>query len=332
VIQCAESNGDRALCWRELRDIQIAVKEQGFYVVTPLGGDPNTWAVNPLSTGSGPVGPKAVSFWVSDDSEYLVFWSREGLRRCTGQQMPIISRELDTINERINWAAAQQIVVQIDGHHEEIHCSVPIDGSPTNNLDLVVSYHYGWGDPVVFAVRSGKLVPNVEGRKWSLDDRANADMIYVPQRFTAGAAPGGADLANSLICSGYDGCLYTEGSTYHDTAADGVTPLGYFAQWWGVPTPRPKLGIVQLNGASMSAIGHGLLNVYAATTKGDVVPLTKPGRIYRLQVEETERDLIAQAYSTSFALGWDNGGVPDAWWEMHTAMLWTRPFANSRQA
>lgn len=332
VIQCAESNGDRALCWRELRDIQIAIKEMGFYVVTPLGGDPNSWAVNPLATGSGPVGPKAVDFWIADDNEYLVFWSREGLRRCTGQQLPIVSRELDEVNERINWAAAQQIVVEIDGHKEEIHCSVPIDGSPTNNLDLVVNYHYGWDDPVIFSVRSGKLVPNVQGRKWSLDDRANAEMIYVPQRFVAGAAPGGADLANNLICSGYDGCLYTEGSTYHDTAADGVTPVGYFSQWWGVPTPRPKLGIVQLNGASLSAIGNGLLNVYVATTAEKTFMLTKPGRICRLTAAETERDLIAQFYSTSFAPGWDNGGVIDAWWEMHSFMLWTRNFANSRQA
>jgi hypothetical protein len=157
-------------------------------------------------------------------------------------------------------------------------------------------------------------------------------MFYVPQRFSVGAAPGGADLNNALICAGYDGCLYTEGTTYHDTNAAGAA-VGYFSQWWGVPTPRPKLGVMQINGASLSAIGNNLLNVYAATTEGVVIPLSKPSRTYRLDPNtETERDLIAQSYSTSFALGWDNGGVADAWWEIHTAMLWTRPFANQRQA
>lgn len=330
VLQVAESNGDRALCWRELRDIQLSIKENGIYVVTPNGGDPNTWAVNPLATGSGPTGPKAIDFWIADDAEYCVFWSREGLRRCTGTQMPIVSRELDVINELINWDVAYQIVVRIDGHNEEIHCSVPINGSTTNNLDLVINYHYGWGDPVVFAVRSGKLVPNVEGRKWSFDDRANVEMVYVPQRFAAGAAPGGADLSNALICCGYDGCLYTEGSTYHDTNAAGAS-VGYFSQWWSVPTPRPRLGYVQLNGVSMSGIGNGSLDVYVAATNGPVYTLTTTRPfVFDADEAETEIDLIAQYYSTSFALGWDNAGVADAWWEMHTAMLWQRPWMSQR--
>jgi hypothetical protein len=43
---------------------------------------------------------------------------------------------------------------------------------------------------------------------------------------------------------------------------------------------------------------------------------------------ETEMDFgVVATYSTSFNLGFDNGGVAGAWYEVHTAALYLRKWS-----
>jgi hypothetical protein len=330
-IQIAEANGDRTVCWRELRDIQISCKENGGYVVTPNDGDPSTWAVLPLWRKRGPVGPKAIDIYSADDSDFIVFAHRDGLCRVTGTVAPLISREIQQIWKTINWAAAQQIVVKIDGVNEEVRVSLPVNGSTTNNLVITINYHWGWGEPVIFAQRQGKLVPNIEGRKWSLDDLAHADMFYVPQRFSKNVALEDADLANNLIAFGYDGAIYTENeNVYHDEDANG-NPVGYFWNWEEV-LGQSDLNEYQLLGGTVGMTGSGAINVYARDDQAKKVPLTKQSRqLILVNGKEVNRDLFAQNYSTRFAMGFDNGGVADCWAEVHVATLYKRKWQTLRK-
>lgn len=328
-IQIAEANGDRTVCWRELRDIQISCKENGGYVVTPNDGDPSTWAVLPLWRRRGPVGPKAIDIYTSDDSDFVVFAHRDGLCRVTGSVAPIISREIQEAWKRINWAAAQQIVVKIDGKNEEVHVSIPIDGSATNNLSFTVNYHYGWADPVVFSPRLGKLTPNIEGRKWSFDDVAHADLLYLPQRYDDAVAD--ADLNNNFVAFGYDGAIYTETEgQYWDEDYQG-NKHGYLWNWEEVLGQSQGLNEMQLNGSTIGMTGAGSINVYARDDQGRKIPFTKAARpLVLVAGKETNADFWSQDYSTRFAIGFDNGGEIGVWAEVHMAIIYQRKWQTLR--
>jgi hypothetical protein len=329
LIQVAESNGDRAVCWREIGEVQISMKENGGYVVTPNDGDPQDWEVNPLWKGRGPCGPKAVDIWSTDDEDILIFAHRDGVFKVAGKFAMRINREIEQIWKTINWNAAQEISVTIDGYREEVTICIPTGASLTNNVRLTFNYHYGFEDPVIFSARRGVLIPNVQGRKWSVDDLAIPQMLYVPQRYLSNVADVGVDLSNELFYGGYDGAFYSlnEGQYFdHDYDSN---EKGYFSTWISVPGPRTSNVNLQLNGARLSAKGNGPINVHAFDTAGNFIPLSKDNRQMVLQPNvELEQDFgVNGRYSTSFGIGWDNGGVAGNWWEVHTAALYVRKFS-----
>ena len=329
LVQVAEANGDRLVCCKEIGQIQIACKENGGYVITPDDSDPQNWAVNKLWDKRGPVGPKAVDTYSTDDEDILVFAHRDGFFKVAGKYAQRISREVQDVWDSINWNAGQQICVKIDGKREEISICVPTGTSTTNNVRLTCNYHYGFSDPVIFSARSGKLIPNVEGRKWSVDDLSIPDMELLPQRYLSNVGDAGVDLEYDFLYCGYDGAIYgLEEGQYNDDDYNG-NPVGYFSCWYGCPGPRTSNVNFQLNGARMSAIGSGELVVRAIDTKDNVIPLsTDSRRMFLSPTVETEFDFGANArYSTSFNIGFDNGGVAGAWYEVHSAALYMRKWS-----
>lgn len=328
VVQVAEGDGDRVVCLRELREQPIALKENAGYAIGANGGDPNTWAVEPLWSGVGPVGPKAVAVAKSDNGEFMVFAHRSGLHLLTGNTPTLISREVEQIWERINWNAAAGIVVCVDPRRELVYVAVPLDGARANSHLLTMNYHHGWADPVIFAVRSGRLVPNTDGRKWSLDDFAVADMQYVPERY----APGKLTVADGVIFSDYQGGTYRELDTQafdHNVAG---AQVGFLSQWVSVLAPSSKLEILKCGGATISFRGAGLLNVYAMDAEGEQLPITNDRRAVVLTPAETVRDMLTNFKSTRFGVGFDNGGLAGATWEAHAATLWVMPWSTARKA
>ena len=324
-LQVAESDGDRTVCWREIRQTQVSCKENSGYGIVPNDGDPSTWGTtpDPLWTGSGPVGPKAIAHGISDDSEFLIWAHRTGPYRYTGGSAEHIGREVQTIWDNINWDYGYLISVAIDEKNREVRFSVPYGASTVLNKVITVSYYFGWGDPVVFVQRRGILVPNVEGRKWSVDDISANQFVYTPRRQAVGAvAPGGADLRETLMLAGPDGAIYTlVPGQYYDQNYAGAQ-VGYFSQWVSVPGPNPTLALYQMMGASCSAIGAGFCNVYAYDEKGKLFPLSSPTRPWTLQAASSSRDFGAiAAHAERFGIGFDNGGVPGAWFEMHVSEL-----------
>jgi hypothetical protein len=332
-IQVSESDGDRTVCWREFRENQISCKENSGHAIVPNSGDPSTWKTQRLWAGSGPVGPKAIAIGIEDQSEFIVYGHRNGGFRYVGGTPQLITRELMGTPERpglwdrINWDYGYLMVTSIDEKRREVRFSVPFDGSTVRNLTITVNYFFGWEDPVIFAARSGRLVPNVNGRKWSLDDLAVADMVYIPRRYNvSNTSLAGVDLTEELLLASTDGALYSlkEGQYWDDNYAGGQQ--GYFSQWLSVPGPNPTLTMNQLMGASCSAVGNGFLNVYAVDDTNATFPLSTPDRQWMLSGIESQRDFGAVASTSSrFGVGFDNGAVAGAWYEMHNATLWVEP-------
>lgn len=340
-LQVAETDGDRTVCWREVRENQIALKENSGHAVVPNDGDASTWAVNRIWGGSGPINPKACDVAVDErdeGKEFLVYVHRDGLYRWVGGQPHFISPELIGTPEipgwwdRINWDYGYLIVVTVDELRREIRISVPFDGSTTRNKVITCCYYFGWEDPVIFSSRTNRMVPNLNGRKWSLDDVQANDMKFVPRRQNvSNASLFGIDLTEQFIKVSADGAVYTlrPGQYYDDDY--NLQHGGYLSKWLSVPAPNVGLSETQLDGASCSAVGNGFCNVYAIDKKGSIYPLSKSTRTWTLSAVESARDFgVVGITSDSFGIGFDNGGVAGAWFEMHTANLWVLPTFQTR--
>jgi hypothetical protein len=321
----AINDGDRVICYREVRNIGIAFKENSGYAINSNDGDPNTWSADPLWQGMGPVGAKAIDVSADDESQFAVFAHRTGLYLYTGGSPRLISREMYLNWDTINWAYGHLIVVKIDQKHREIRISIPTGNATTCNQTFTLNYFFGMGDPIVFSARMARMVVNPEGRKWSIDDIVASDLLYIPSRSKAEAQQAGVDILNEMVFACADGTLKTvTENQYYDQDFAG-THVGYLGKWQSVPCPNPNLNILSLEGATLSAIGNGHINVYAVDDTGHVINLSTPERAWILTAKESQRDFGAAASNegTRWGIGFDNGAVAGNWWMMHTANLWT---------
>lgn len=339
-LQCAESDGDRTVGWAEIRENQLALKENSGHAVIPNNGDASTWAVHRLWSGSGPVGAKAWDTATEEGGDFLIYAHETGVYRLVGTTPQLVAKDVGAVVntdtpgywKRINWNVGYKIVCKIDASRREVRFAVPLDGATENNTVLTLSYALGWNDPIIFIVRTGREVPDISGRRWSVDDLAAMDFAYVPQRQQVTNSQPGVDLnANMMLCAP-DGALYTltEGQLYDQNWAG--QPVGYFSQWLGVPAPNPTLAIFSLQGGTVGGTGNGALNVYAQDEKGRRVMLTKDSRTMVLTAVEQQRDFgLVGVQGCRWAMGFDNGGIAGNGFTINTAILWVRKFFNSRR-
>jgi hypothetical protein len=196
---------------------------------------------------------------------------------------------------------------------------------------LVPSYALGWDNPIIFIVRTGREVPSISGRRWSVDDVSAMDYVYVPQRYQTATSQPGVDLANNIMACSPDGSIYTltEGQFFDEDWNS--NEVGYFSQWLAAPGPNPTRAIFSLQGATMGGSGLGLLNVYAVDEKGRTVMLSKDSRQMVLCAVNQQRDFgLVGIQGCMWGIGFDNGGVAGSHYLMDTAILWLRKFFSTR--
>ncbi|MDE2102972.1 MAG: hypothetical protein KGL39_37355, partial [Patescibacteria group bacterium] len=237
-FQVSEDDGDRTVCYREIRGVGYSFKENSGYAVEATAGDPSTWGARRIWTGTGPVGPAAIDVASYDDSgaasEIAVWAHRSGLYLFDGSAPRFISRERKDEWDSINWAYGHLIRVRIDPVNRLIYVMAPINGSTVINARLVVNYYFGIQDPVVFLRRSGKLVPNIEGRKWSYDPLSYNDALYIPQKSQNAVQQAGLDVSNNMVFFAADGSIKTvTKGQYYDQDYTGAQ-VGYFSNWISV--------------------------------------------------------------------------------------------------
>ncbi len=327
-FQVSENDGDRTVCYREIRGIGYSFKENSGFVVEQNGGDPSTWTPRQVWGGNGPVGPAAIDIAGQDDSEFAMWVHRSGLYLFTGNAPTLISREQQDTWETINWDYGHLVKVRIDHVRRLVHILVPINGSTTINARLVMNYYFGTGDPVVFVQRRGILVPNVEGRKWSQDDLNFNDAVYIPQKSKNAVQVAGLNVANQMVFFAADGSIknMVDGQ-YFDEDYNG-NQVGYFSNWVGVLGPTP-MNFSKLVGARMWCTGNGLCNVTAYDDQDNAYLLTLALSPYILTPGVRSRMDIPSPYqgvhSMCWAVGMDNMGVAGAWWEVFKSDLMVIP-------
>jgi hypothetical protein len=122
--------------------------------------EPNGWTVSEQEEDCGCAGPCAVTV-----TEGVAFWAgRQGRRVFTGgAQSKLISLEVKTYWDQINWAGSLGIWVATDTIERMVHFGVPIfPGSLTPTADLPLSYRavdsvYNVPDPIRQSYRGGMI-------------------------------------------------------------------------------------------------------------------------------------------------------------------------------
>lgn len=319
-FQVSENDGDRTVCYREIRGIGYSFKENSGFEVITNGGDPSTWTPRQAWGGNGPVGALAIDIAGQDDSEFAVWAHRSGVYLFAGQHPQLISREQQTAWETINWDYGHIIKVRIDHVRRLVFILAPINGSTTINARFVMNYYFGTGDPVVFVQRRGILVPNVEGRKWSQDPLTFNDGLYIPQKSKNAVQLAGVNVENQMLFFCADGSIKNcVDNQYFDEDYNG-SQVGYTDGWIGVLGTSTSMHFTKLVGAQMWASGNGLCLVTAYDDQDNPYDLTGPLRPYLLTPgERTRYDLpmpVQGITSQRWAVGFSNGGVPGAYWLM----------------
>jgi len=216
----------------------------------------------------------------------------------------------------------------------------------------------GGQPPYTFAITDGALPPGLDlvetgGITGIPSNNGTFTLTVTVTDSSAAGAPGAgtfsitvAEAGNTqpavdamMLIAGIDGALYAVADgQYHDDTYAGTT--GYFSQWLAVPTASVKLGLLQIGGATISWKGSGDLNLYVVDDQEFKQMLSSETRRATPITDaagdpvETVRDLMLAhpQKGTRYGMGWDNGGVADAWWEMHEAILWVRPWMAGRRA
>lgn len=325
IIKIGENNGERVVCWREIGQSQYCYKEESGHLVTPNGGDPQTWAVVEKWRGSAPCGPRAVD----STTEFSIYAHPSGAwRHDASGNREDVSIEIKKLWKRINWQYKQTIWTKIDEQNKEVLFGVPLDGAVTPNKVLRVNYQMGWGLPVVFI--RGRWVPNPEGRKWSLDD-ISANCAAVALRDLTVAVDSDIDHRQLLIGGNDQYARMPVPSLKHDEDTAGAS-VAIDWQWRSVFSDNPTMAVMYLGGATLSATGNKNINVKAIRDDGASVYITNDKRKWQLGANENKFDAICEDQWERYAIQLDNGNVVDAWAEIHKAILWMRPMWNSRRA
>lgn len=332
-LTVSDSDGDRCVCFREVRGIPISFKENAGFAVEVGNGDPRTWGSRKLWDGTAPAGPKAIDTAGAEENdvseEFAVWAHRNGLSYWAGSGAKLIGREALLDWETINWEYGHLVVVRIDHTRRLIYVLAPTNGATTINARWTVNYFFGLGDPIVFVPRRGMLVPNVEGRKWSQDDFSGFtfnDALFIPAKSRNEVQQVGLDVSKQMVFVASDGSIKTvTEKQYWDEDYDHAH-LGYLSMWRGVLGDEKGQKYSKCIGGSFFFTGNGLLVVYAYDENLNPYLITTMKMPYLLTPgKRTRRDMPMQdtpALSKKWAVSFDNGGVAGAWWEAFESTLY----------
>ena len=329
-FQVSENDGDRTVCYREIRGVGYSFKENSGFEVVSNGGDPSTWTPRQAWGGNGPVGALAIDIAGQDDSEFAIWAHRSGLYLFAGQHPELISREQEAAWNTINWDYGHLIKVKIDHVRRLVHILAPINGSTTINARFVMNYYFGTGDPVVFVQRRGILVPNVEGRKWSQDPLNFNDGLYIPQKSKNAVQTVGVNVENQMLFFAADGSIKNcVDNQYFDEDFSG-SPVGYTDNWTGVLGTSPSTTFTKCVGVKMWGTGNGLWAVTAFDDQDYPYVLTGPLMALLLTPGlRTRKDLpfpVQGITSQRWAVGMSNTPagqqpIPGNWWFVYKSDL-----------
>ncbi len=224
VLTVAPENGQAVRTTFTIRDFLYLVKESSLYVTSDQGADnPSDWFIREVSSTVGSQSVRGVG--VGD--EFAVIAGINGVYLFQGGIPQPMSDEIRPTWNRINKAYQDLIQVVVDTRIKRVYISAPLDSATQNNVQFVLDYTEGFGDP---------LAQGGIGRKWTIWNVSAAGMAITL-----------ADNDHELLIGNGAG----NGKIYllddSATSDDGSAIVSYWQSGYAVSSTRAMIGYVSAN-------------------------------------------------------------------------------------
>jgi hypothetical protein len=330
-IQVANGNGQRCICAREFQGTLFSLKERSGFTISPTATDPSTWSVQQRWEGVGPCGPRAVCV----TNEFLFFVHRSGAYAYAPNeaQPKLLSKEISTIWQTINWDCEQVIWCCVDEENKEIRIGVPVGAATTPNLTLTMNYMEGMSGPIAFSQYTSREVGLGASRKWSVDDVAASVAVRCERPLPDTASPFAALRQSQVLLgsSAPDGTVQMIATGVYNDNGSGI------ACQYETTSPQDVMDVSMLGGVSVNALGQGAMTVSVMVARSfvDSPQTAHPNEIklppFPLTPENWKGyDGGARGQNERFRLRFTNGSVADSWFALKYCSLFTRPLFTGR--
>ena len=331
-IQVANGNGQRCICAREFQGTLFSLKERGGFTLSPTATDPSTWSVQQRWEGVGPCGPRAVCV----TNEFLFFVHRSGAYAYTPSesQPMLMSKEISTIWQTINWDYQHTIWCYADEETKEVRIGVPVGSATVPNLTLTMNYLEGVARPIHFSEYTGREVATGGARKWSVDDIAGSLAVRCERALPGNASAFGALRQSQLLIasSSPDGTVQMIATGIYNDNGGGI------ACEYETVSATGQMDIAMLGGVSINALGQGSMTVSVMVARNTSQsepqgPLTAEIKLlpFALTPENWKGyDGGARGQNERFRMRFTNGATANAWFALKYCSLFLRPLFSGR--
>lgn len=343
-IIVGNNDGERAICVREYRGVIYSLRERSGFELTPSTGDPSTWGEPPQRWSKvGPCGPRAVDVC----GEFMIFVHSSGIYRYAAEYPELVTKEIPRWWNTINWMAQETISCSIDVEQHEVHFLFPVNGSTVPNQELVCNYEEGWNNPLLFSRYSGKEVVIEQARKYSVNDVAG----FVCGRFyrTVTDVPDPQEgPVNFIQASKRDQISqFLYGSSGPDGTVQAVMPGVYNDNGAGIDCQYETTSVGQmqalshLQGVNLSVRGVGELYVSFIPGARQVTDWKPGDKVFEVKLRPMELQLVPSKgisrntppkLNEKWRMRVTNGKVPDAWFALKEAVVFTSTMFQGRNS
>jgi hypothetical protein len=330
-IQVGNGNGQRCICAREFQGTLFSLKERSGFTVSPTATDPSTWSVQQRWEGVGPCGPRAVCV----TNEFLFFVHRSGAYAYAPSeaQPKLMTKEISTIWQTINWDYQHVIWCCVDEENKEIRIGVPVGTATVPNLTLTMNYLEGMSGPIAFSQYTSREVALGASRKWSVDDLAASVAVRCERQLPTNASYF-ASLRQSQVLLGSsapDGTVQMIATGIYNDNGSGI------ACQYETTSPQDAMDVSMLGGVTVNALGQGAMTVSVMVARSyvDSQQMALPTEIklapFPLTPENWKGyDGGARGQNERFRMRFTNGSVANAWFALKYCSLFTRPLYTGR--
>jgi hypothetical protein len=330
-IQVANGNGQRCICAREFQGTLFSLKERSGFTISPTATDPSTWSVQQRWEGVGPCGPRAVCV----TNEFLFFVHRSGAYAYTPTeaQPKLMTKEIPTLWQTINWDYQHVIWCCVDEENKEIRIGIPVGSATVPNQTLTMNYMEGMSGPIHFSQYAGREVAMGAARKWSLDDVAGSVAVRCERQLDGNASPFGALRQSQVLIasSSPDGTVQMIATGVYNDNGSGIT-----CQYETTST-QDLMDISMLGGVTINALGQGSMTVSVMVARSPADSQNTGGSAeiklapFPLTPENWRGyDGGARGQNERFRMRFTNGAIANAWFALKYCSLFTRPLYTGR--
>ncbi len=331
-IQVANGNGQRCICAREFQGTLFSLKERSGFTISPTATDPSTWSVQQRWEGVGPCGPRAVCV----TNEFLFFVHRSGAYAYAPSepQPKLMTKEIPTLWQTINWDYQHLIWCCVDEENKEIRIGIPVGNATVPNQTLTMNYMEGLSGPIHFSQYAGREVAMGAARKWSLDDIAGSVAVRCERQLSVPMPRPLRALRQSQVLIGSsapDGTVQMIATGIYNDNGSGI------ACQYETTSTQDLMEVSMLGGVSINALGEGAMTVSVMVARNYVglaaarSHARSSWRPFRLTPENWRGyDGGARGQNERFRMRFTNGSIANAWFALKYCSLFTRPLFTAR--